>query len=415
MEPTEQKKSKIDPVIDDLELMRSGYKDTSEFVGSMQKVFEHDAEYSEPNFRQLDRILRLIALQDGRDARKAYRDMHIGASIAFEVLLETAGMGEDIRATLYGALSALESQAIKTADKDRTYPTFAVGEALNKILQNNLMFDAINGSEEAFIFHTMAEFNGDLASQYDARRGYSLVRMAIPWAQNRRKRLIQQMLNRNSTKIPESDPPISIGDTSYDAFTETTFQDMISDFEYDAHTLEGLDDCEQDIATLLKAHHTNIANIGRFGIDDSDTVKDVIDALQKLYFDKFMTLPNLKLRDYVTIVGNTEVAVYTENNEYVTTYIIDNSSTIRGNLAEPVISDIFSQSYIDKTIKQRKKSKTTKPRDLNILGATLLLDKTSILRADGSNVEISPEHCTYVSIEHRGVKVYRDPLARVME
>lgn len=382
---------------------------------SEHKIEIITSEHINPNSKQIDRLLRLIAYQDGRDATNAYEDMMVGANMAFEELLLGADDEDALRTRLYSALGSLESQALTNANVGETYPVFAIGESLNGILQNEPIFDDIDSRDEAHVFHTLADIKGDLASQYDALRGYSLVKMVIPWSEHRRKAIIRKILRDNRGWSGANKASSDLAGADQKAAYKASFLELVSDLEYDTHTLEGLIDCKMDIATLLEAHHSNVANVGKFDMDDSDAVDKAIDVTQKLYFDNFMALPNLKLRDYVTIVGNTEVAVFTAKKEYVTTYIVDSNSTIRGYLSEPVVSDTFSQSYVDRAISQRKKPENSNPEDINIFGATLLLDNISILRADGASVDINHEHYTYVSIGHKGVKVYRDPLAIVME
>ncbi len=416
----EQQTWKLEPIDDTLRAQRDRYHNTIQFVTLGRDVFNPEGEHIDPNYMQLDRLLRMIALQDGSDAKQTYQDMMHGATIAYNVLLETAAEGEDVRTKLYSALGSLQTQAMNEADKKETNRPGAIGVALNDIIDDNIIFDSVDSSEGQFVFDMMSDLRKDGAGQYDALRGYRLVRLAIPWAEHRREYVVRKVLDMQTRRYPIKapiEPKLieSINMPQKEEF-EADFLEAIEGLEFDPHTLEGLEDCEKDIATLLTGHQTSLSYMSQSDISKSELFDDTTEALQESVLTHFMELPTLKLRDNISIIGNTSILVCDANGVAKTIYVISDQWTVQGILTEPSIMSVATQTYIDAIVsgddKLSKKASKEKP---NLYGLTLLVDNISVTKIDGTSLTIDAEDSAYVCIEHKGVKVYRDPLAPTVD
>jgi hypothetical protein len=416
MDPTEKELSKLDSMAETLQAIRSEYDNPIQFITSMRRIFDMDGEHIDPNYTQLDRIMRMIALQDGADAWQTYQDMMHGACVAFELLMHTAKKGEDIRAKVYSGLGSLESLALNQADRYALNRPIAIGESLLTIYDNDLIFKStIATDEQEFIFGIITDLKKDLASQYDALRGYTLVRLIIPWAENHRAYVsntdrgqLLEIADSTGPSRPESTP-----DSDFEKEkAESDFFDIVGGLEYDMDTLEGLEDCTEDVTLLVASHLANVAYMAQGEMRDPNVAESVASALQEAYFTEFMSLKNLKLRDQVTIVGNTVLTLTNKEGEVVDIKVASDQSTIRGTIAEPTILTVFTQTFVDAAISGDEELKrVAEAEEINSFGATLLIDNFTSTSQNGTTIHFEEEYSVHVSIEHHGVKVYRDPYA----
>jgi hypothetical protein len=239
--------------------------------------------------------------------------------------------------------------------------------------------------------------------------------MIIPWAENHRA-YVSNTERGQLLGIADSTGPSRRESTPDSDFekekAESDFFDIVGGLEYDMDTLEGLEDCTEDVTLLVASHLANVAYMAQGEMRDPNVAESVASALQEAYFTEFMSLKNLKLRDQVTIVGNTVLTLTNKEGEVVDIKVASDQSTIRGTIAEPTILTVFTQTFVDAAISGDEELKrVAEAEEINSFGATLLIDNFTSTSQNGTTIHFEEEYSVHVSIEHHGVKVYRDPYA----
>ena len=381
--------SRGDKTLED-DMLRSPYLETLEKI--------------DPNETQINRILRALAQQDIRGTGTVLEDLQFGAAVAFNVVLKLAKNDTHIRNKLYAALGSFETQSINEADKTMHDRHVAIGRSTSAIIETNLLFASLGSLEEDFIYRIIAREGRDPASQLDAMVGYRLVRMAIPWAETRR----QYVLAKLSTAL--SDAGRSHSDEVQDGSEDTAFFDLVGGLEVEDRILEGLEECDSDIAILNIRLEQYIEYMAQSNSDDAKVAEQVTASLLEAMFNEFMSLQHLKLRDTLTIVGNTVILVHNSQGDFKCSVPLTDGEVIRGEVTEPNIMSVPSQDYVDAAAsKDEKLLKRTRKKSSQPFGLTFLLDDVTILRKDGTMLTFDSSDSVYLPIQHQGLKFYRDP------
>jgi len=412
MDPTnEAELPKLESLEHALLELKNTDEDVIEFIELSHGVFDTNGERIDPNFTQLDRVLKSIALLDGLDARQTYRDLLDGASIAFRILLETEDDDEDIRAKLYAALGSFETQAINKSDQKTPDRQIAIGTSMQYILDNDLIFSALDTGEEQQVAQIMTEFQQDEKHQYDALRGYRLVRMIIPWAENRRQYVLKKLSALMNIQPTTAEEGGDVHEEVRDKVLESVFFDMVDRLEVEDRILDGLEECNEDIEHLNILRAEYLSYMAQSDITDPNLAEQTNSALLEAMFNEFMGLKNIKLRDTLTILGNSVVLIYDAKGDFKIAYALTDGEIIRGVVVEPNIMSVPSQAYVDaasahdERLLKKIRNKSSEP-----FGLTFLLDKATIQKKDGSVLQFDSSDNVYLPIQHTGLTFYRDPL-----
>jgi hypothetical protein len=404
MEPTEQAFENIESAVDALRQVADGH---TSFYGILHDFSERAVNQGvyKASVLQLQRMADLF--RQTNETLGSTKSCFMYGQLLGLAVVEKIGI-EGFDTTLYHDISEFYTCAQRQAYRDaqvtgrdsHSRPTpsqinRSVSKYMTAMLHDELSLETIDSNEQdLFLDIVSTDYpDDDTESIYEIMQGYAFVRAVHQWN-------IRRRIATNEVASKDDTPAARLATKQKPIEQNDEFTSIMNGIEFDLRPMDGLRPCDDDLHILHDAMVKQFEYLQQSDIYDEAVVDAVRATLSEGIVNEFLELKTLRINDTITAIGNMSITI-TRGGEWLISYAVPESVTVRGVITEPDVMKVLTQQTISAALGYDENNPATKYEVCyDPYGLVFAINNPVITLADGDEL--------YLAFDYENVKLYRD-------